>query len=43
MAYLLVRKETEEARRIEEQVVAISVNQALYGMDDELITFATAA
>lgn len=43
MAYLLVRKETEEARRIEEQVVAISVNQALYGVDDELIAFATAA
>jgi len=43
MAYLLVRNETEEAQRIEEQVVAISVNKALYGMDDELIAFATAA
>jgi len=43
MAYLLVRNETEEAQRIEEQVLAISVNEALYGMDDELITFATAA
>ena len=43
MAYLLVRNETEEARRIEEEVVAISVNTALYGMDDDLITFATAA
>ena len=37
------RKETEEARRIEEQVVAISVNKALYRMDEELVTFATAA
>ena len=43
MAYLLARNATEEAQRIEEQVVAISVNQALYGMEDEPITFATAA
>lgn len=43
MAYLLVRNETEEANRIEEEVVTISVNKALYGLDDDLITFATAA
>lgn len=43
IAYLLLRNATEEARRIEEDVVAISVNKALYGMDDDLITFATAA
>jgi len=43
MAYLLVRKETEEARRVEEQVVTISVDKALYRMDEEPVTFATAA
>ena len=43
MAYLLVRNEIEEANRIEEEVVTISVNKALYGLDDDLITFATAA
>ena len=43
IAYLLLRDATEEAKRIEEDVVAISVNKALYGMDDDLITFATAA
>jgi hypothetical protein len=43
IAYLLLRDATEEARRIEEDVVAISVHRALYGMDDDLITFATAA
>ena len=43
IAYLLVREATEEAKRIEEEVVAISVNKALYGMDDDLIEFATAA
>ena len=43
IAYLLLRDATEEARRIEEEVVAISVHRALYGMDDDLITFATAA
>ena len=43
IAYLLLREATEEAKRIEEDVVAISVNKALYGMDDDLITFATAA
>ena len=43
IAYLLLRDATEEAKRIEEHVVAISVNKALYGMDDDLITFATAA
>ncbi len=43
IAYLLARNATEEAKRIEEQVVTISVNQALYGMDDELITIANAA
>lgn len=43
IAYLLARNATEEAKRIEEQVVTISVNQALYGMDDEVITIANAA
>jgi hypothetical protein len=43
IAYLLLREATDEAKRIEEDVVAISVNKALYGMDDDLITFATAA
>ena len=43
IAYLLLRGANEEAKRIEEDVVAISVNKALYGMDDDLITFASAA
>jgi len=43
IAYLLLRDAIEEATRIEEDVVAISVNKALYGMDDDLIKFATAA
>lgn len=43
IAYLLLRGAIEEAKRIEEDVVAISVNKALYGMDDDLIKFATAA
>ncbi len=43
IAYLLLRDATDEAKRIEEDVVAISVNKALYGMDDDLISFATAA
>ena len=43
VAYLLARNATEEAKRIEEEVVAISVTQALYGMEDDPITIATAA
>jgi hypothetical protein len=43
IAYLLARDSKHEAERIEEQVVTISVNQALYGIDDELLAFANAA
>jgi len=42
-AYLLVRNAVNQARLIEEATVIISVNDALYGLDDEVTGIAQAA
>jgi len=38
IAYFLARGATNQARAIEEQVISISVNKALYDLDDDCIT-----
>jgi len=43
IAYLLVRKAVKQARLIEEATVTISVTQALYGIDAEIINLLQAA
>ena len=43
IAYLLVRNAVNQARLIEEATVTISVNQALYGLDEEVLGIAEAA
>ncbi|HEU4639386.1 MAG TPA: hypothetical protein VFS84_11075 [Candidatus Binatia bacterium] len=43
IAYLLVRNAVNQARLIEEATVTISVNQALYRLDEEIISMAEAA
>ena len=43
IAYLLVRNAVNQARLIEEATVTISVNQALYRLDEEIISIAEAA
>lgn len=43
IAYLLVRKAVKQARMIEEATVTISVTQALYGIDVEVINIPQAA
>ena len=43
IAYLLVRKAVKQARLIEEATVTISVTQALYGLDAEIINIPQAA
>jgi hypothetical protein len=43
IAYLLVRKAVKQARLIEEATVTISVTQALYGLDAEMINIPQAA
>ncbi len=42
-AYLLVRNAVNQARLIEEATVIISVNEALYGLDEEVTGIAQAA
>lgn len=42
-AYLLVRNAVNQARLIEEAAVIISVNDALYGLDEEVTGIAQAA
>ncbi len=42
-AYLLVRNAVNQARLIEEATVTISVNEALYGLDEEVTGIAEAA
>ena len=43
LAYLLVRNAVNQARLIEEATVTISVNDALYGLDEEMIGIPKAA
>lgn len=43
LAYLLVRNAVNQARLIEEATVTISVNDALYGPDEEMIGIPKAA
>lgn len=43
IAYLLVRNAVKQARLIEEATVTISVTQALYGIDAEIINVPQAA